>query len=281
MRIALFTALALVAVPAFAPAQSFTITMDPIVIPYDPATGIGSATTSVFIVQDLAPGETADPVAGFSFSYSHDPTIVNTADINSAPALQALNGGVGPGLGTQDPDVDGGVVAAVFDLFGQETIAFGTPIAVIELTFATVSANWIGNTTGGTTSLSAMNPASQNPPVLDIAVIQGSTEDSPMTWILPEIQFVPTGQFIRGDADGDGSVIVIGDAITVLGGLFSGETIPCLAGADINGDGAVDVADPITLLNFGFLGGAPPPAPFPDCGSDPESSALACADSAC
>jgi hypothetical protein len=36
--------------------------------------------------------------------------------------------------------------------------------------------------------------------------------------------------------------------------------------ADANGDGAVNIADPSLSLNFLFLGGPEPSAPFPDCG---------------
>ena len=279
MRFALFVLVALFATPVAISGQSFTFTIDPLVIHYDPATGIGSGSTQVLLSQDLNPGELADPVPGFAFSFSQDPSLLNTVDISSAPLLQMLNGGVGPGLGVQEPYPDGGVVSAVFNLLGQEMLFFETPQPVIELSFATNPATWIGDLDGGTATFSDQDPAGVIPGIEDVVVIGANS--FPVTWVFPVVQFVPIGQFIRGDADGDGSVIVIGDAITVLGGLFSGETIPCLAAADVNGDGAVDVADPITLLNFGLLGGAPPPAPFPDCGSDPEPSTLDCANTAC
>ena len=57
-------------------------------------------------------------------------------------------------------------------------------------------------------------------------------------------------QFIRGDSDGDG--------------IFSA------------------LVDGLHLLTFGFLGGPPPPAPYPSCGSDPElATSLGCDVSTC
>jgi hypothetical protein len=48
---------------------------------------------------------------------------------------------------------------------------------------------------------------------------------------------------------------------------------------DTDGDGTVRgvVTDAIYLLSFNFLGGPPPPAPFPECGSGtPADEALGC-----
>ena len=40
----------------------------------------------------------------------------------------------------------------------------------------------------------------------------------------------------------------------------------CIAALNANGDDAVNIADPVSLLNYLFVGGPPPVAPFPDCG---------------
>lgn len=80
--------------------------------------------------------------------------------------------------------------------------------------------------------------------------------------------------FIRGDADGDGQPTVA-DAVVTLGHLFllPGTNLPCQSAADVNDDDAVNLADVIVLLSYLFLPGSPsPPAPFPDCGSDPTPS---------
>ena len=51
-----------------------------------------------------------------------------------------------------------------------------------------------------------------------------------------------------------------------------------LVGGDINDDGDVDIADATFLLAwlFGAEPKVPPPAPYPDCGSDPTGDELAC-----
>ena len=79
-------------------------------------------------------------------------------------------------------------------------------------------------------------------------------------------------EFIRGDADGSGVVSALLDALRVLRYL-SGEADapPCFDAADINGDGSINIVDPIWLLSWGFLpGGDDPPEPFPECGTDPD-----------
>ena len=53
----------------------------------------------------------------------------------------------------------------------------------------------------------------------------------------------------------------------VLTYLFVGGEAPhCLASANVNGEGDVNIADPVYLLQFLFSGGAGPPEPFPACG---------------
>ncbi|MCA8960800.1 MAG: hypothetical protein KDC38_09815 [Planctomycetes bacterium] len=76
--------------------------------------------------------------------------------------------------------------------------------------------------------------------------------------------------FIRGDANGDGTLDVA-DVISMLSFLFQGgELLVCETALDGNDSGDVNVADAIYLLSFLFTGGPPPPAPYPDpAGGDP------------
>ena len=76
--------------------------------------------------------------------------------------------------------------------------------------------------------------------------------------------------FLRGDANADGA-IDISDPILVIVALFGGDVPTCLAAADANADDMVDLGDAIALLNLVFAGGAPPPAPYPVCGPDPDT----------
>lgn len=74
--------------------------------------------------------------------------------------------------------------------------------------------------------------------------------------------------FVRGDANGDGQLADISDAIHILAVNFLGAgPSPCWAAADADGDGETGgITDAVYLLTFGLLGGPPPPLPFPQCG---------------
>jgi hypothetical protein len=75
--------------------------------------------------------------------------------------------------------------------------------------------------------------------------------------------------FRRGDVNGDGS-FDISDPIGLLTCLFvnTGDCPECPDLLDANDDGQVNLTDPIYLLTWRFGDGAPPPPPFPDCGTD-------------
>jgi hypothetical protein len=78
--------------------------------------------------------------------------------------------------------------------------------------------------------------------------------------------------FHRGDANGDGA-LDLSDPILVLAHLFlSGDPPGCLETADADDDGTIDLTDAIRLLSHLFLSGAPPEFPGPPgvpCGPDP------------
>jgi outer membrane protein assembly factor BamB len=71
--------------------------------------------------------------------------------------------------------------------------------------------------------------------------------------------------FIRGDANGDKRVD-IADPITILDFLFKGDGIPCNAAADSDGSRKVDLTDGVSLLSYLFIQGDPPATPYPSCG---------------
>ncbi|MBI4607276.1 MAG: hypothetical protein HY721_35370, partial [Planctomycetes bacterium] len=82
--------------------------------------------------------------------------------------------------------------------------------------------------------------------------------------------------FKRGDANGDGAAD-ISDAVTILEYLFTGtQGLPCLDAADANVDGGVDMSDAIYLLAYLFSGGPKPEAPFPGCGPADPATAQGC-----
>jgi hypothetical protein len=88
--------------------------------------------------------------------------------------------------------------------------------------------------------------------------------------------------FRRGDANGDG-VVDISDPLRILFVLFAGAPpFACADAADANDDGTPDIADPVFLLDALFLGAGALPLPGPGCGIDPTADGLDCAgDSGC
>ncbi len=64
--------------------------------------------------------------------------------------------------------------------------------------------------------------------------------------------------FLRGDANGDG-VINVADAMYIINYLFTGGPAPDpLEAGDANCDGTVNIADAMHLINYLFAGGPPP-----------------------
>ena len=80
--------------------------------------------------------------------------------------------------------------------------------------------------------------------------------------VLPE-------SFLRGDSNGDGTLNIT-DVILVVTNLFQvGLSVTCDDAADTNDDGSVNTSDIVFLLSYLFRGGLDPPAPHPECGTDP------------
>lgn len=90
----------------------------------------------------------------------------------------------------------------------------------------------------------------------------------------------PMGQaFIRGDFDADAVFNGLVDSLASLAFQFQGGPAPdCIEAADADGNGVYSgLVDPLYALQFQFQGGPPPPAPFPDCGLDPDpGTSLGC-----
>jgi hypothetical protein len=86
--------------------------------------------------------------------------------------------------------------------------------------------------------------------------------------------------FRRADVNDDGA-INLSDPSSLLGALFLGGAQPtCEAAGDANGDDTVEIGDAVFLFNYLFAGGDSPPAPFPTCGVDANTT-LGCAGSSC
>jgi hypothetical protein len=89
------------------------------------------------------------------------------------------------------------------------------------------------------------------------------------------------GTFRRADVDGNGTLNIT-DPIGLLNHLFlAAARPPCFDAADANDDGLVNIADGIFSLNFQFTGGRAPATPFPGCGQDATEDTLDCLSTLC
>ncbi len=86
-----------------------------------------------------------------------------------------------------------------------------------------------------------------------------------------------SGVFVRGDADGSGTVELT-DVIVGLSFLFRGGAGPeqCRDMLDSNDDGTADVSDAIYTLRWLYAGGPIIPPPFPNVGEDPTEDEHTC-----
>ena len=117
--------------------------------------------------------------------------------------------------------------------------------------------------------------------------ICGDVDNCPTMWnpdqrqaADPEAPCEPTdwvGPFIRGDIEQD-FFVTPKDALTIWTWLYIGRPPPpCLAAADANADGRIDISDPIWIFIWLFIGGEPMPAPVEcDISSRPGDIALGC-----
>jgi len=89
------------------------------------------------------------------------------------------------------------------------------------------------------------------------------------TWTVLVVSPLEAQMFIRGDANGDGN-LNLDDSVFLAAYLYSGGAPPPVESAgNANDNGAVELGDITTILEFAFLSGSFPPAPFPFPGTDP------------
>jgi endonuclease I len=88
----------------------------------------------------------------------------------------------------------------------------------------------------------------------------------------------PSGpqMFIRGDVNRD-SALDISDPILLLDLLFGNTSqLSCEDAGDANDDGSIDISDAVAILQTLFNGSGPLPQPYPIAGDDPTPDALGC-----
>ncbi|MCI0652650.1 MAG: hypothetical protein L0Z55_12295 [Planctomycetes bacterium] len=214
-----------------------------------------------------------DAVGGWSFNVCNDPEIVDPpefAEVEMSEAVATASGGGPPDVTYFLVDPDGafhiGVIVGFFGntlAAGEDTIAYTVHYDLLaegESTLEFCDHDYPSTPT---------QPAAAFFIDVDLVVpviFNGSIE-------------VIEHDFLRGDANGDGSVNGLTDAIFLLTWKYAtGGTPPCLDEADVDDNRvAGTMADALFLLDYTFLDGLAPPAPGPfDCGPDATVDPLEC-----
>jgi hypothetical protein len=97
-------------------------------------------------------------------------------------------------------------------------------------------------------------------------------------WIIRAMVGCAEGaRFLRGDANADGRLPELSDAVAFLEYMFLGGTkVTCEQAADVNDSGDLNVTDAVYLLQNLFLGGKAIEPPVDTCGIDPTGHDLPC-----
>lgn len=238
-------------------------------VDYLVVTGIGNFVEILSIGESAANTGYPNDITGFSMSLAHDATLVEATEITQGADVSSL----GPEFFA--PAVfDGGLtLGVVFSLNnpGSIVLVAATPQEVAAVSYDTVAANLAGNASGTLTTLTWQDGLGSGLPVDNLVVVGTAAESFTPLFDDATITLVPIPggiTFIRGDDNGDGAVDVADPIYNLFFQFVSGPSV-CVDAMDTNDDGALDVADPVFNLGFQFNSGPAPDLPYPGCGIDP------------
>lgn len=204
---------------------------------------------------------TSTALSGWSLGVCHSPQSASLVSV--VPGVDLL--GLAPEFESRTTYPGGWTGAVLIRLMGGVTLGPGSDYHLYTATYQPTGA--------GDPLLRACGGLGDPPVRVTFAGAAGGVVGVSPT-VVPGSVIPPTGQYVRGDPNGD-SVIDLSDAIFVIAWAFAdGAPPPCFRAADANGDQALDIADMIWLVNYLFQNGPRPPAPFPACGF--ASSTLSC-----
>ena len=256
-----------------APPILFTISCGDQETTFSSATGVGSFTNSVSVVEEVAPGQVANETQGFSCGIGHDSALLTASAVNQGAILQALNGGSGAEYFQTGIETDGCTVGCIYDFQGGVTTTYPVATEVISIDYDTVAAALAGSAPGSSQTTTLTPVAGLGPNGVTLVMVVGGQSVS-MQSQSGVVTLVATGGFDRGDCNDDGNYD-IADAITLLDALFLGGDVNCDDACDGNDDELKDIADSVYILSSLFIGGPMPPGNG-TCAPDPTDGALGC-----
>jgi len=237
----------------------------------------GEGTVYAAIVSKLG-GQGVGGVQGWSLSVSVMGGIglvgVTTAGTAAATEPTGLSSGGFNKTQLVDPDLNAQGVGAV----SAVVLSFTLTITLAEDSTATVLCMTLSGEEGASGQVKWLDGLQgSGQPVRNVATVAGNTRNFACCQT-GDVRFVkpPVSDFKRCDPNNDGKNN-IADAVWIVQELFyAGPPTTCPDAADCNDDEMEDLADAAYALAYQFLGGTQPPAPFPDCGTDDDSTPESC-----
>ncbi len=199
----------------------------------------------------------------------------NNAEVSACSVSLGVDVPAGVSLQTTQIGSEGVIAGLIVDFDPVlMTIPVGTDLEIFKLCYDTLATGGINTPLTFSNTLMIPNaPAGTFASTEVFAIPTGAVSNISEAIVGPDLTLVNgsiqiLSTFVRGDANGDGTVGLI-DPILALSFLFLSQPVNCLLALDATDDGTIDLGDPVLILNFFFMGGPPPNPPFPNCGSDP------------
>lgn len=225
------------------------------------------------------------PVSGFSFGIAYDGQVVRQRELSPGPGLLAVIDAptvdypfYAAELHTDGQGVETGITVALL-LSDDADDVFLDPLQSPHHIF-TLGLDLVG-ADGESTAVSLTSELGDPAVAIQLDRFGTSQEivppsSNPATTVAVQVGMAGAVPFIRGDVDQSGKANIT-DVINMLRFQFNAGDITlekvletttlCLGAFDVDGNDAIEINDPVTLLSFIFgAGGRRPPAPFPDCG---------------
>ncbi|MFN0058356.1 MAG: hypothetical protein ACKVX7_07850 [Planctomycetota bacterium] len=226
-----------------------------------------TATTLTRVEIAITLTNTGGAVQGFSFGLVADTPLIDPIDVFFGAALQSMNGGLGPDFfGNGFVPVPGGIMGFYC---GTVFSFLGTETLGPGVHDVVHMIYDVEATAASSYEICFVDYVGSPPSVTAVIVVGASiipVTDCATVEVEPPV-------FRRGDTNASGA-IDIADPIYLLSYLFVGGPSVCLAATDANSDSALDLADALYLLLYINGMGPVPASPFPACA--PASSPFSC-----
>ncbi len=218
-----------------------------------------------------------EEVEAFSFGLVYDSNDIDPLGAEAGAAVMDVTGPTGPDFFNVDL-IPSGVPVSGNGLTVACVLALNVPPFVrippgTQQEITVISFDCLPSANPGTEITIDFSDQLGNPQILLVAIVDGQDQFlSSISGLLTVIEEPPPPagpSFVRGDANGDG-FLDISDPVRI--GLFVARGVnqlACMAAGDVDDDGSVQISDVVALLTYLFSEGMEPAAPFPNCGADP------------